>query len=89
MCYSIIYFKMNAQTDCGSDFQNGKTVKEPEFSKLTYADAGIYMCEVSMTGLRKNQSFKLVVEGMCVHVCVCITITNKTITDYGVTKWDV
>ncbi|XP_028277473.1 CD166 antigen homolog A [Parambassis ranga] len=43
--------------------KNGKTVKEPEFSKLTYADAGFYMCEVSMTGLRKHQSFELVVEG--------------------------
>uniref|UniRef100_A0A671TM87 Activated leukocyte cell adhesion molecule a n=1 Tax=Sparus aurata TaxID=8175 RepID=A0A671TM87_SPAAU len=43
--------------------KNGKTVKEPEFSKLTYADAGIYVCEASMTGLTQQQSFELVVEG--------------------------
>ncbi|XP_069021169.1 CD166 antigen homolog A isoform X2 [Embiotoca jacksoni] len=43
--------------------KNRKTVKEPEFSKLTYGDAGLYVCEVSMTGLTRRQSFHLVVEG--------------------------
>ncbi|XP_040908047.1 CD166 antigen homolog A [Toxotes jaculatrix] len=43
--------------------KNGKAVKEPEFSKLMYADAGVYSCEVSMTGLTRRQSFELVVEG--------------------------
>ncbi|XP_044078800.1 CD166 antigen homolog A isoform X2 [Siniperca chuatsi] len=43
--------------------KNGKAVKEPEFSKLTYADAGVYVCKVSMTGLTRSQSFELVVEG--------------------------
>ncbi|XP_035035414.1 CD166 antigen homolog A isoform X1 [Hippoglossus stenolepis] len=43
--------------------KNGKAVKEPEFSKLSYADAGLYLCEVSMTGLTRRQSFELVVEG--------------------------
>ncbi|KAM8742740.1 CD166 antigen homolog A isoform 1-T2 [Acanthopagrus schlegelii] len=43
--------------------KNGKTVKEPEFIKLTYADAGIYICEASITGLTQHQSFELVVEG--------------------------
>ncbi|XP_069395787.1 CD166 antigen homolog A isoform X2 [Paralichthys olivaceus] len=43
--------------------KNGKTVKEPEFNKLTYADAGVYLCEVSMSGLTRRQSFELVVEG--------------------------
>ncbi|XP_073335888.1 CD166 antigen homolog A isoform X2 [Pagrus major] len=43
--------------------KNGKMVKEPEFSKLTYDDAGIYICEASMTGLTQHQSFELVVEG--------------------------
>lgn len=49
------------QTDSG--FQNGKQVKEPQFSKLTYSDAGDYLCEVSMTGLMRRESFQLVVEG--------------------------
>lgn len=44
-------------------FQDKKTVKEPKFSKLTYADSGRYECEVSMAGLVKNQSFELTVEG--------------------------
>ncbi|XP_029304210.1 CD166 antigen homolog A [Cottoperca gobio] len=43
--------------------KNGKAMKEPVFSKLTYADAGVYVCEVSMTGLMRRQSFELVVEG--------------------------
>ncbi|XP_008300268.1 CD166 antigen homolog isoform X2 [Stegastes partitus] len=43
--------------------QNGKPVKEPEFSKLTYADAGVYVCEASIDGLVRRQSFELVVEG--------------------------
>lgn len=43
--------------------KNGKTVTEPEFSKLTYADAGVYVCEVSTSALTRRESFELVVEG--------------------------
>ncbi|XP_034745065.1 CD166 antigen homolog A isoform X2 [Etheostoma cragini] len=43
--------------------KNGKALKELQFSKLTYADAGVYVCEVSMTGITRRQSFELVVEG--------------------------
>ncbi|XP_053188025.1 CD166 antigen homolog A [Scomber japonicus] len=43
--------------------KNGKSVNEPSFSKLTYADAGVYKCEVSMLDLTREQSFELVVEG--------------------------
>ncbi|KAI3373120.1 hypothetical protein L3Q82_006359 [Scortum barcoo] len=43
--------------------KNGKAVKQPEFSNLTYADAGVYECEASVTGLTRSQSFQLVVEG--------------------------
>ncbi|XP_045894855.1 CD166 antigen homolog A [Micropterus dolomieu] len=43
--------------------KDGAAVKEPEFSKLTYADAGVYVCEVSLSGLTRRQSFELVVEG--------------------------
>ncbi|XP_041807865.1 CD166 antigen homolog A [Chelmon rostratus] len=43
--------------------KNGKMVKEPEFSQLTYADAGVYVCEASTAALTRRQSFELVVEG--------------------------
>ncbi|XP_051793629.1 CD166 antigen homolog [Acanthochromis polyacanthus] len=43
--------------------KNGKTVTMPEYSKLIYTNAGIYMCEVSMAGLTRRQSFELVIEG--------------------------
>ncbi|XP_063343949.1 CD166 antigen homolog A isoform X2 [Pelmatolapia mariae] len=43
--------------------KNGKMVKRPEFSNLTFADAGDYVCEVSLTGLTRRQSFQLVIEG--------------------------
>uniref|UniRef100_A0A3Q3M1H9 CD166 antigen homolog A-like n=1 Tax=Mastacembelus armatus TaxID=205130 RepID=A0A3Q3M1H9_9TELE len=43
--------------------KNGKAVEEPQFSNLTYADAGVYLCEASMTGLTRHHSFELVVEG--------------------------
>ncbi|XP_068456907.1 CD166 antigen homolog A isoform X1 [Clinocottus analis] len=43
--------------------KNGKVMKEPAFSRLTYADAGLYVCEVSMTGLTRHQSFELFIEG--------------------------
>lgn len=40
-------------------------MKEPQFSKLTYSDAGEYLCEVSMTStqLTRHAGFELVVEG--------------------------
>ncbi|NP_001092128.1 CD166 antigen homolog A [Takifugu rubripes] len=40
-----------------------KAVKEPKFSSLAYADSGLYVCEASMAGLVRRQSFDLVVEG--------------------------
>lgn len=43
--------------------QDRKAVKEPTFSTLAYADSGLYVCEVSMTGLVRRQSFHLIVEG--------------------------
>lgn len=38
-------------------------MKEPTFSKLTFADSGVYVCEVAMTGLARRKSFELLVEG--------------------------
>lgn len=43
--------------------KDGKAVKEPVFTKLTYSDAGVYKCEVTMGGITRHQSFELVVEG--------------------------
>ncbi|XP_041865330.1 CD166 antigen homolog [Melanotaenia boesemani] len=43
--------------------KDGKMVKEPEFTRLTYRDAGVYMCKASMGHLTRNQNFELVVEG--------------------------
>ncbi|KAM9729096.1 CD166 antigen homolog isoform 2-T3 [Menidia menidia] len=51
--------------------KNGKAVTKPEFIMLTYADAGVYVCQVSLAGLVRNESFELVVEGKPV-------ITNLT-----------
>lgn len=46
-------------------FQDGKMVQQPQFGELTFGDAGVYVCEVSMAGLTRHQSFELVVEGQC------------------------
>ncbi|KAK2828931.1 hypothetical protein Q5P01_019965 [Channa striata] len=43
--------------------KNGKAVSQPEFSKLTYADSGVYVCEAVLSGIVQHQSFELVVEG--------------------------
>ncbi|XP_074527550.1 CD166 antigen homolog A isoform X1 [Halichoeres trimaculatus] len=43
--------------------KDGKPVKEPNFEKLAYADAGAYTFELSLDGLTRRQSFKLAVEG--------------------------
>nr|XP_046266125.1 CD166 antigen homolog A [Scatophagus argus] len=59
---------LNLETMASGDVKvswtkNGQTAEEPEFTNLTYADAGVYVCEASTTGLTKSQSFELVVEG--------------------------
>ncbi|XP_034068852.1 LOW QUALITY PROTEIN: CD166 antigen homolog A [Gymnodraco acuticeps] len=43
--------------------KNGQEVRQPEFSWLTYADAGVYVCELSMPGLTRHRSVELMVEG--------------------------
>lgn len=42
---------------------NVKLDKEPEFSKLTYSDSGLYECEVTTGALSQKTSFELVVQG--------------------------
>ncbi|XP_028450782.1 CD166 antigen homolog A [Perca flavescens] len=59
-----VMIKKNASGDSKVSWtKDGKAMKEVKLSKLTYADAGVYVCEVSMTGLTRRQSFELVVEG--------------------------
>ncbi|XP_043107065.1 CD166 antigen homolog A isoform X1 [Puntigrus tetrazona] len=41
-----------------------KLDKLPDFSKLTYSDAGTYVCDVSIEGMKRNLSFELTVEGI-------------------------
>lgn len=42
---------------------NAKLEKVPKFDKLKYSDSGVYECVVSMGGLKKTQTFELIVEG--------------------------
>uniref|UniRef100_A0A8C1WA88 CD166 antigen homolog n=1 Tax=Cyprinus carpio TaxID=7962 RepID=A0A8C1WA88_CYPCA len=42
---------------------NRKLDKLPNFSKLTYSDAGLYVCDVSIEGIKRSLSFELTVEG--------------------------
>ncbi|XP_048017274.1 activated leukocyte cell adhesion molecule b isoform X2 [Megalobrama amblycephala] len=35
----------------------------PKFDKLKYSDSGVYECVVSMAGLKKTQTFELIVQG--------------------------
>lgn len=43
---------------------NVKLDKEPEFTKLTYSDTGLYECEVTIGALSEKASFELVVQGV-------------------------
>ncbi|CAL8364448.1 unnamed protein product [Lota lota] len=51
--------------------KDGKPAKAPVFNLLTYADAGVYVCEVTTGTLKRSLTFQLVVEGVPV-------ITNLT-----------
>ncbi|XP_062341514.1 CD166 antigen homolog isoform X1 [Osmerus eperlanus] len=43
---------------------NAKLEKAPTFGQLTYADSGVYVCEVVVAGIKRSKSFQLVVEGI-------------------------
>ncbi|XP_051719665.1 activated leukocyte cell adhesion molecule b isoform X2 [Ctenopharyngodon idella] len=43
----------------GSIMLNG----QPKFDKLKYSDSGVYVCDVSMAGLKKTKTFELIVQG--------------------------
>ncbi|XP_034034711.1 CD166 antigen homolog A [Thalassophryne amazonica] len=61
--------------------KDDKVVKAPKFNQLTFGDAGVYLCEVSVNGLVRHQSFELVVEGRPV-----ITSLTKHRSDDGNNK---
>ncbi|CAL8305273.1 unnamed protein product [Gadus morhua 'NCC'] len=44
--------------------KDGKAAKAPAFERLTYADAGVYVCEVATGTLKRSLNFQLVVEGV-------------------------
>lgn len=52
-------------------------MSEPQFAKLTFADAGLYVCAVSMSGLMRKKSFELIVEGECLCVIVISSTCEK------------
>uniref|UniRef100_H3BXC9 Activated leukocyte cell adhesion molecule a n=1 Tax=Tetraodon nigroviridis TaxID=99883 RepID=H3BXC9_TETNG len=58
--------------------KDGKAVTKPTFSKLTFADSGVYACKVSMSSLTRQESFELLVEGKPV-----ITSLTKRRADEG------
>ncbi|TRY91034.1 hypothetical protein DNTS_021664, partial [Danionella cerebrum] len=43
---------------------NRKLDKLPDFSRLSYSDAGLYVCDVSVEGIKHSLSFELTVEGV-------------------------
>lgn len=50
-------------------------MKEPAFTSLAYADSGLYVCEASLAGLVRQQSFDLVVEGQ--HLLIPLVASNR------------
>lgn len=74
-----VKMEMNASGDAQVSWtKDGKTVEKPEYSELTYTNAGVYVCEVSMAGLTRRQNFELVVEGKAL-----ITDLTKQLGDDG------
>uniref|UniRef100_A0A672KK49 CD166 antigen homolog n=1 Tax=Sinocyclocheilus grahami TaxID=75366 RepID=A0A672KK49_SINGR len=55
-----VSLEKNASTEAKD---NRKLDELPEFSKLTYSDAGLYVCDVSIEGIKRSLSFELTVEG--------------------------
>ncbi|KAJ8399039.1 hypothetical protein AAFF_G00417060 [Aldrovandia affinis] len=42
---------------------NGKLEKQPKFDSLKYVDAGYYVCDFSVAGIKQSRSFQLLVQG--------------------------
>uniref|UniRef100_A0A672KFK0 CD166 antigen homolog n=2 Tax=Sinocyclocheilus grahami TaxID=75366 RepID=A0A672KFK0_SINGR len=60
-----VSLEKNASTEAKVTWSkdNRKLDELPEFSKLTYSDAGLYVCDVSIEGIKRSLSFELTVEG--------------------------
>ncbi|XP_056140889.1 CD166 antigen homolog A [Lampris incognitus] len=60
----VVRMEKNASSDVTVSWtKDGKAVPPPKFVKLTYADAGMYVCGITMASLTRRRSFDLVVEG--------------------------
>ncbi|XP_051972941.1 CD166 antigen homolog A-like isoform X2 [Xyrauchen texanus] len=61
----VVTLEKNASTEAKVTWtkDNRKLENLTSFSKLTYADAGLYVCDVSIDGIRRSLSFDLTVEG--------------------------
>ncbi|XP_016355960.1 CD166 antigen homolog isoform X2 [Sinocyclocheilus anshuiensis] len=60
-----VSLEKNASTEAKVTWSkdNRKLDELPDFSKLTYSDAGLYVCDVSIEGIKRSLSFELTVEG--------------------------
>uniref|UniRef100_A0A8C2DZN2 Activated leukocyte cell adhesion molecule a n=1 Tax=Cyprinus carpio TaxID=7962 RepID=A0A8C2DZN2_CYPCA len=60
-----VSLEKNASTEAKVAWKkdNHKLDKLPDFSNLTYSDAGLYVCDVSIEGIKHSLSFELTVEG--------------------------
>ncbi|XP_026075664.1 CD166 antigen homolog A-like isoform X1 [Carassius auratus] len=60
-----VSFEKNASTEAKVTWKKGDLTldKLPDFSNLTYSDAGLYVCDVSIEGIKRSLSFELTVEG--------------------------
>lgn len=61
----VVSLDKNSSTEAKVIWKKDKRIidKLPSFSNLTYSDAGLYECDVSIEGIRRNFSFSLAVEG--------------------------
>ncbi|XP_051971608.1 CD166 antigen homolog A isoform X1 [Xyrauchen texanus] len=61
----VVSMEKNASTEAKVTWtkDNHKLDSLANFSQLTYADAGLYVCDVSIEGIRRSLSFELTVEG--------------------------
>ncbi|XP_073730414.1 CD166 antigen homolog A isoform X2 [Misgurnus anguillicaudatus] len=61
----VVSLNKNSSTEAKVTWMKNKRIidKLPSFTNLTYSDAGLYECDVSIEGIRRNFSFRLAVEG--------------------------
>ncbi|XP_073685898.1 CD166 antigen homolog A [Garra rufa] len=61
----VVALEKNSSTEAKVTWtkNNRKLDKQPDFTTLTYSDAGLYVCDVSIEGIKRSLSFELTVEG--------------------------